>query len=60
MPKKKLTKTQVKRASNQIIKNMYNLMIDKLGHGSKSFWPMSYNKTVETYRAIQSASLKQK
>ena len=58
--KKKLTKTQVKRASKAIIQNMYKLMIDKLGHGSKSFWPMSYNKTVETYRAIQTAALKQK
>ena len=60
MPKKKLTKAQVKRASAQIIKNMYNLMLDKLGHGTKSDWPMSYNKTVETYRAIQSAALKMK
>ena len=55
-----MTKAQVKRASAQIIKNMYNLMLDKLGHGTKSDWPMSYNKTVETYRVIQSAALKMK
>ena len=55
-----MTKAQVKRASAAVIQNMYKLLIDKLGHGSKSYWPMSYNKTVETYRAIQTAALKQK
>ena len=58
--KKQMTKAQVKRASAAIIQNMYKLMIDKLGHGPKSYWPMSYNKTVATYRAIQTAALKQK
>jgi len=58
--KKQMTKAQVKRASAAVIQNMYKLLIDKLGHGSKSYWPMSYNKTVETYRAIQTAALKQK
>jgi len=56
--KKQMTKAQVKRAANAVIQNMYKLIQDKLGYGTKSYWPMSYNKTVETYRAIQSASFK--
>ena len=46
MPKKKLTKTQVKNklriANNQI----YDLMLDKLGHADSNV-PMSQNKLLE-------------
>ena len=56
MPKKKLTKTQVKNklriANNQI----YDLMLDKLGHADSNV-PMSQNKLLElnniTVRAAQ-------
>ena len=56
MPKKKLTKTQVKNklriANNQI----YDLMLDKLGHADSKV-PISQNKLLElnniTVRAAQ-------
>ena len=46
MPKKKLTKAQVKRKLKTIEKAMYDLFIDKYGH-KESFVPMSVNKMIE-------------
>ena len=36
MPKKKLTKAQVKRKMKQIIRATYDLFLDKFAHGSRS------------------------
>jgi len=54
MPKKKLTKTQVKRKLKTIANALYDMLIDRWGHGD-SFVPMSYNKIVEIHKAIMSA-----
>jgi hypothetical protein len=47
MPKKKLTKTSVKRKIKIISKNIYDLLLDKMGHGSASFIPFSKTKMLE-------------
>ena len=39
MPKKKLTKAQVKRKLQTIKNAAYDLMLDRLGHGFASFAP---------------------
>jgi len=56
MPKKKLTKAQVKRKMKLIFNNLYDLEMDKLGQIS-SFVPMSIGKLMEfadaTRRAIK-------
>ena len=43
MPKKKLTKTQVKRKFQQLAKITYDLASDKMGYGTKSHIPMSFD-----------------
>jgi len=57
MPKKKLTKTQVRNklrlASNQI----YDLLTDKLAYGD-SFIPISQNKLLEINNTITRAASK--
>ena len=47
MPKKKLTKAQVKRKLKTIHRQVYDLMLDKLGHVSSSFSPISNKKGIE-------------
>ena len=44
MPKKKLTKAQVKRKLKTMYRTAYDLTIDKMGHGSDSFVPFSFVK----------------
>jgi hypothetical protein len=44
MPKKKLTKAQVKRALKTVFTNMDRLMIDKLLYRTDSNVPMSLDK----------------
>tara|TARA_Y100001938_G_C7937170_1_gene352398 strand:+ start:524 stop:706 length:183 start_codon:yes stop_codon:yes gene_type:complete len=44
MPKKKLTKAQVKRALKAVFNNMDRLMIDKLLYRTDSNVPMSLDK----------------
>ena len=51
MPKKKLTKTQVKKKLKTIMTASYDLVLDKMGH-PQSFVPMSLNKILELNRAI--------
>ena len=55
MPKKKLTKTQVKRKLKTVNNAMYDLFLDKMGH-SNSDVPMSLPKLMEIHKALQSAS----
>ena len=45
MPRKKLTKAQVRRKLKSAATACYDLVIDKMGHGSKSHVPMSEKST---------------
>ena len=47
MPKKKLTKAQVKRKMKQIIRATYDLFLDKFAHGSRSDVSFSSAKIME-------------
>ena len=58
MPRKILTNPQLRRKSATIIKSLYTIMIDKLEHGTKSRWPMSFNKTKEIREALLRAHVK--
>ena len=44
MPKKKLTKTQVKRLLNSANAATYRLALDRLQHGTGSIIPISFKK----------------
>ena len=45
MPKKKLTKAQVKRKLKSIMTASYDLVLDKMGHADSKV-PMSLNKVL--------------
>ena len=53
MPKKKLTKAQVKRKLKTIMTASYDLVLDKMGHADSKV-PMSLNKVLELNRSITS------
>jgi len=53
MPKKKLTKAQVKRKLKTIMTASYDLVLDKMGHPDSKV-PMSLNKILELNRAVTS------
>ena len=53
MPKKKLTKAQVKRKRKTIMTASYDLVLDKMGHADSKV-PMSLNKVLELNRSITS------
>jgi len=44
MPKKKLTKTQVKRLLNNANASIYKLALDRLQHGTGSLIPITFKK----------------
>jgi len=52
MPRKKLTKAQVKRKYKTICSMFYDLLNDKLGHPD-SHVGMSVNKLLEVHKACQ-------
>tara|TARA_Y100000310_G_scaffold243233_1_gene247682 strand:- start:7 stop:201 length:195 start_codon:yes stop_codon:yes gene_type:complete len=54
MPKKKLTKAQVKRKLNTVTNAMYDLILDKMGHVNSDV-PMSLPKLMEYHKIINSA-----
>jgi hypothetical protein len=56
MPKKKLTKAQVKRKMKAMVNASYDLFLDKLGHGSGSFVPISKDKLADMYGNLRTAS----
>jgi hypothetical protein len=60
MPKKKLTKAQVKRKLKSAWLTLYTLYIDKVGHGPESFVPMSKNKADEIYDYVMRSYFKVK
>jgi len=45
--KKKLTKTQVRKKVKTLNGILYNLLLDKMGHGSESEVPFSKKKLME-------------
>jgi|TARA_Y100001963_G_scaffold7601_1_gene9883 hypothetical protein len=53
MPKKKLTKAQVKRKLKTMMTASYDLVLDKMGHPDSKV-PMSLNKILELNRAVTS------
>jgi len=59
MPKKKLTKAQVKRKLKTCANAMYDLFLDKLGHANSDV-PMSQNKILDVHRQITNAQKRMK
>jgi len=55
MPKKKLTKAQVKRKLKTCNNAMYDLFLDKVGHADSQV-PMSVPKLLELNKALQGAT----
>jgi hypothetical protein len=55
MPKKKLTKAQVKRKMKQIIRATYDLFLDKFAHGSRSDVSFSSAKIMELHQVFGKA-----
>ena len=51
MPKKKLTKAQVKRKIKPMMTASYDLVLDKMGHPDSKV-PMSLNKILELNRQV--------
>jgi hypothetical protein len=51
MPKKKLTKAQVKRKIKTMMTASYDLVLDKMGHPDSRV-PMSLNKILELNRQV--------
>ena len=58
MPKKKLTKAQVKAKLKRINMDLYSLVIDKLAYNSDSFVPMSLNKLLELHKSLGRSGMK--
>jgi len=52
MPRKKLTKAQVKRKLKIALNSLYDLYLDKFAYGTESFMPMSENKLGEIYSPL--------
>ena len=55
MPKKKLTKAQVKRKIKTASNVVYDLLLDKMGHGGASFVPMSLAKMLDLQKIFDRA-----
>tara|TARA_Y100000114_G_C11692082_1_gene294089 strand:+ start:758 stop:937 length:180 start_codon:yes stop_codon:yes gene_type:complete len=51
MPKKKLTKAQVRKKMKTMMSASYDLVLDKMGHAD-SFVPMSLNAILEINRKV--------
>jgi len=59
MPKKKLTKAQVKRKLKTCTNAMYDMILDKMGH-TNSDVPMSLPKLMDMHKALQGAAKRMK
>ena len=55
MPKKKLTKAQVKKKISMAEKAIFTIWIDKVQYGPDSFNPMSQSKTEDLHDALLKA-----
>jgi len=51
MPKKKLTKAQVKRKLKACTTALYDLTVDKYGHGDSAV-PISFTKLIDLHKAV--------
>ena len=54
MPKKKLTKAQVKRKIKTASNVVYDLLLDKMGHANSDV-PMSIPKMLEMHKVVGNA-----
>jgi hypothetical protein len=59
MPKKKLTKAQVKRKINKIIVLYYDMFLDKMGH-TNSDVPFGIPKLLEFHKIMNNAAKRMK
>ena len=59
MPKKKLTKAQVKRKLKTCTNAMYDMILDKMGHANSDV-PMSLPKLMEMHKLLQNATKRMK
>ncbi len=59
MPKKKLTKAQVKRKLKTCSNAMYDMILDKMGHANSDV-PMSLPKLMEMHKLLQNATKRMK
>ena len=59
MPKKKLTKAQVKRKLKTCTNAMYDMILAKMGH-TNSDVPMSLPKLMDMHKALQGAAKRMK
>ena len=59
MPKKKLTKAQVKRKLKTMNNAIYYMITDKMGHSDSSV-PMSLPKLLDFHKLIRQAELRAK
>jgi hypothetical protein len=55
MPKKKLTKAQVKRKLKTCTKAIYDLFLDKFAYGGDSFLPLSQNAVLKLNNDLNNA-----
>ena len=55
MPRKRLTKTQVRKKIKTCSNAMYDLILDKMGHANSDV-PMSVPKLLEMHNAVQNAA----
>jgi len=55
MPKKKLTKAQVKRKIKTASNIVYDLLLDKMGHAGASFVPFSLLKMIDLQKIFDRA-----
>jgi len=59
MPKKKLTKAQVKRKMKTCSNAMYDMILDKMGHANSDV-PFSTPKLLEMNKIMQNATKRMK
>jgi hypothetical protein len=55
MPRKRLTKTMVKKKIKTCSNAIYDMILDKMGHANSDV-PMSLPKLMEMHKAVQSAA----
>jgi len=59
MPKKKLTKRQVKIKLKMCTNRLYDMILDKMGHANSDV-PMSLPKLMEIHKLLQNATKRMK
>ena len=59
MPRKKLTKAQVKLKLKMCTNRLYDMILDKMGHANSDV-PMSLPKLMEMHKLLQNAAKRAK